>query len=173
MSHVREWVSSRKQALEQLIGQQIRETDFTDDRLAQVLKYLSQDSSWQSIERGISNQTIRVYDLEAQTVRLDATVAQTYHDAAEHQLFQVGRTKSNSYDVQFKIMLGSLDPMGMPLAVEVVSGEKADDPLYIPVYERIRQTLKKSGLLYVGDSKMGSVESRATIAKNGDYYLMP
>lgn len=173
MNHVRDWVASRRHALEHLIGQEIRETDFTDDRLAEVVRYLSADSRWQSIERGISQQTIRVYELEPQTVRLDATVAQTYHDPSEHELFQVGRTKTNSYDVQFKLMLGSLDPMGMPLAVDVVSGEKADDPLYVPVYERIRRTLKKTGLLYVGDSKMGSLESRATIANQGDYYLMP
>ena len=63
MNHVRDWVSRRQQALEQLIGQEIRETDFTDDRLAEVVRYLSGDSRWQSIERGISDQTIRVYEL--------------------------------------------------------------------------------------------------------------
>jgi transposase len=79
-------------------------------------------------------------------------------------------------------MLGALDPMGLPIAVDVVSGERADDVLYVPMYQRIRQTLGQRGLLYVGEktqalptsfAKMGAIESRATIQAGGDWYLMP
>jgi transposase len=173
MNHVRDWVNAKRQALEKLIQQKIRETDFTDDRLAEVLSYLSGNSVWHPIEAGVSKQSIRVYDLDEATVRLDATVGQVYHEAKESELFKIGRTKLGTYDTQFKIMLGSLDPMGMLVAVDVVSGAESDDTQYIPVYERIRKTLQKSGLLYVGDSKMGALESRATIAANQDFYLMP
>ena len=31
--------------------------------------------------------------------------------------------------LQVKVMQGVLDPLGMPLATAVVSGERADDPL--------------------------------------------
>ena len=59
------------------------------------------------------------------------------------------------------------------MAVDVVSGEQADDSLYVPMYQRIRQTLNQRGLLYVGDAKMGAIESRATIVAGDDWYLMP
>ena len=47
---------------------------------------------------------------------------------------------------QIKVMLGSLDPLGMPLATAVLSGDRADDGLYIPIMARIRTGLKTSGL---------------------------
>jgi transposase len=35
----------------------------------------------------------------------------------------------------------------MPIATEILSGEKADDPLYIPAIERVRSTIKQPGFL--------------------------
>lgn len=70
-------------------------------------------------------------------------------------------------------MLSTLDPLGMPIAAEILSGEKADDPLYIPAIERVRSTLKQSGLLYIGDCKMGSIATRTHIVSGGDFYLCP
>ena len=32
-------------------------------------------------------------------------------------------------------MLATLDPLALPIATEVLSGEKADDPLYVPASE--------------------------------------
>jgi transposase len=62
-------------------------------------------------------------------------------------------------------MAGSVDigSNGHLVAIDVVSGEKADDPLYRPVLQRLRQTLQESGLLYLGDSKMGALATRADI----------
>ena len=70
-------------------------------------------------------------------------------------------------------MLGALDPLGLPLAVDVVAGDQADDPLYLPVYRRIRQTLGRTGVLYVGDCKMGALATRATLQAGADFYLLP
>ena len=55
----------------------------------------------------------------------------------------------------------------------MVSGEQADDSLYLPVIRRIRQTLDEPGLLYIGDSKMSAQHIRAELASNGDFYLVP
>lgn len=90
-----------------------------------------------------------------------------------HTLFKAGRTKTGDYDTPFKLMLGALDPMGMPLAVDVVSGNQSDDPLYVPVYQRIHQMLDQRGLLYVGNAKMGTLETRAMIQAGDDLYLVP
>ena len=61
----------------------------------------------------------------------------------------------------------------MPLATQIVSGERADDPLYVPAIAQVRQGLGRRGLLYVGDSKMGALATRAFVQVGGDYYLCP
>ena len=38
---------------------------------------------------------------------------------------------------QVKVLLATL-PLGDPLVTQVVSGEKADDPLYIPAIDQVR-----------------------------------
>src|SRR5207249_9809053 len=74
---------------------------------------------------------------------------------------------------QVEVMQAVLDPLGMPLATDVVSGEHADDPLYVPCIARVQASLGRRGLLYVGDCKMASRATRAFIAAPGDCYLCP
>ena len=52
-------------------------------------------------------------------------------------------------------------------------GEKADDRLYLPTIDNVRQMTDESGLLYIGDSKMSAIEIRAELARKGDFYLVP
>ena len=40
-----------------------------------------------------------------------------------------------------KVMQAVLDPLGMPLATDVVAGNRADDPLYVPCIERVQASL--------------------------------
>jgi len=174
MAPVREWVAKHERTLETLTGQTIGETDFTDDRIGDVLRYLSEDELWWAIEQGVSQQSIRVYRLKVEgPVRLDATVGGVNHDEKKHTIFKMGRNKAGVYEVQFKLMLGVLDPLGMPVAGDVVAGNEADDPLYVPVYRRMRKTLGRAGLLYIGDSKMGALGTRAVIVDGQDNYLVP
>jgi transposase len=70
-------------------------------------------------------------------------------------------------------MAAAAEPWGQILASEVHSGEKADDPLYGPLINRVRQMLGRCGLLYVGDSKMAALETRAEMVAHKDSYLMP
>ena len=70
-------------------------------------------------------------------------------------------------------MISALDPLGMPAAVQVVSGQRADDPLYIPAIQQVSQGLAEHGLLYVGDCKMAALETRSVVEAQGDYYLCP
>jgi transposase len=115
-----------------------------------------------------------VYELKSETVvRLDATVGGVYHDPQQHPLFQVGKNKQGEYETQFKLMLASLDPLGLLLAIDVAAGNRADDPLYVPCYQRVKDMLDKNGLLIVGDSKMSAMRSRTAIVAGNDYYLTP
>jgi len=173
MSHVQDWVASRWLTLTKATGQTVTEQDFTDDRLARVLEMLSDDTLWQQIEEHLSGHTIRAYNLELKRIRLDATTASTNHDPEKSSLISVGRTKQNLFEPQFKLMIGTLDPLGLPIATDLVSGEKADDPLYVPIYKRIDSILGTKGIIYIGDCKMGAIETRGIIDKDGNFYLIP
>jgi transposase len=89
-------------------------------------------------------------------------------------LFQFGHSKDYRPDLpQVKVMQAVVDPLGMPVATDVVSGEHADDPLYVPCIKRVQQSLGHSGLLFVGDCKMAAHATRAFLALAGEYYLWP
>ena len=173
MEPVQQWASRRIYILERLTGQAITELDFADDRLAACLRELNKKKVWHEIEEQLGRRIIRVYDLNTDTVRLDATVGTVYHNPDGSSLFQVGKAKNGLYETQFKIMMASLDPMGLGLAVDVEAGNCADDPLYIPCYKRAKGILKRNGILTVGDSKMSAKETRATIQAGEDFYLVP
>ena len=174
MDVVQGWSVKMRETLKQLTGQTIVELDFTDDRLADTLRDLSDDEAWETIEQQLGRQVMRVYELpEPKCVRLDATSGAVGHDEKEHTLFKRGWGKNGKTEVQFKIMISTIDPMGLPLAVDVISGDKADDPLYLPCYRRSRAILDRKGLLYVGDAKMGALETRGEIHEGNDFYLTP
>ena len=70
-------------------------------------------------------------------------------------------------------MLGSLDPLGMPLSTDVVSGERADDGVYLPIIARIWSGLRTPGLLFVGAGKRNALDTRASLARHQDWYVSP
>ncbi len=173
MEPVEEWVSKHLVTLSRLSGQEVEALDFSDDRLALCLKELHRPEVWQGLEARLGVTLIRVYNLKQTTLRLDATVGTVGHDPAEHSLFKVGKAKNGLYETQFKLMLASLDPLGLPLAVDIVAGNGADDPLYVPIYHRAKKIINRSGLLVVGDSKMSALGSRGEVVGGDDYYLTP
>ena len=170
---VRDWVRQAHSTLEQVTGLDIRETDFTDDRLTIVLRHLSDAPGWQAIEQELGQHLVRVYALEEQPIRVDATTVSGYRDGGEESLWQFGHSKDDPTLRQIKAMMATLDPLGLPLALEVVSGEHADDPLYIPTIDRVLGCLGRTGLLFVGDSKMSALATRAHLVAHGQYYVTP
>ena len=127
-----------------------------------------------AFESALNQQTVRVYDLSSARVHVDSTSASAYATVSEGGLFQFGHSKDDRPDLpQVKVMQAVLDPLSMPLATDVVSGERADDPLYLPCIERVQASLGQRGLLYVGDCKMAARETRAKIEAAGDFYLCP
>src|SRR5436190_1318972 len=94
---VRQWVAERAQTWASLLGEPLRDTDCTDDRLANVLS-----------------------------------------------------------------MLG---------APQMAAGNEADDGLYVPAYEAAVCVLGRRDLLFVGDSKMAALATRAHLADKQSAYL--
>src|SRR5881296_2737243 len=172
--HVEPWVANRLFTLQTVTGQDVERLDFTDDRLESVLRHLSDDNRWGQFESSLNQHTVRVYDLSTERIHVDSTTASAYASVSPEGLFQFGHSKDYRPDLpQVKVMQAVLDPLGMPLATDVVSGERADDPLYVPCIERVQTSVGRRGLLYVGDCKMASRETRAFIAAPGDFYLCP
>ena len=176
LEHVRPWVRQRLTSLRSLVGEELSELDFTDDRLANILTLLSDRDSWENFENDLNQQLLQVFDLEQFCIRHDSTTSSSFRSVSEaiSGLFQYGHSKDHRPDLpQLKVMLASLDPMGMPLATEVLPGNWADDPLYIESIKQVQQSLKSKGLLHVGDSKMSSLQNRAYTVFSGDAYLCP
>jgi transposase len=174
LNHVEPWTSGHLTCLQACLGQAVRGLDCSDDRLASVLDYLSADERWQAFERELGQHLIRVYDLHPRRVRVDSTTVSGYVQPSPDGLFQFGHSKDHRPDLpQVKIKLSALDPLGLPLGVTIVSGQRADDGLYVPAIQQAQQTLGQKGLLYVGDCKMAALPTRAYVQQSGDYYLCP
>ena len=170
---VREWAADRQQTLGDLLGLLLRETDLTDDRLAKVLTMLSAPADQAAMDTALAQDWMAVYALPHDVVRLDSTSVSVYHDdRPAESLLQRGHSKDHRPDLaQFKVMLASLDPLGMPLCGQMVAGSAADDGLYVPAYDAAVRTLGTAAVLIVGDSKMGALATRAHIVAGGSAYL--
>jgi transposase len=174
LNQVQARAEKRLDTLCRCTGQPVEALTWSDDRLAGVLTRLSDDQRWTEFEAALNQRTIRVYDLRPTCVRVDSTSASSYGAVSAEGLLQFGHSKDHRPDLpQLKVMQAVLDPLGMPVATQVVSGEKADDPLYVPAIRQVRQGLGQQGLLYVGDSKMLALDTRAFLQAGGDYYLGP
>ncbi|MGE5757199.1 MAG: transposase [Planctomycetaceae bacterium] len=173
-SHVRDWANSLHQTLEAVTGQTIREVDFSDDRLTLVLQPLSNPETWDHIETELWDGTCEVYALPLERVRLDSTTSYGFHTVVAGGLMQLGHSKDHRPDLpQFKLMAAAAEPTGQLITATVHPGDAADDPLYLPIIERVRALLGRTGLLYTGDCKMAALETRVAIVARGDFYLTP
>jgi transposase len=177
LSPLQAWIAEHLQSLSQALGKPVRETDGTDDRLAVLLSDLGDETRrpGEQIEQDIGQHMIRAYALPTEVARIDMTTVSVYHRPAhEDGLLHFGHSKDHRPDLrQFKEALGTLDPVGLPLATATLSGEQADDPNYIPVWERLVATLGRPDFLTVADCKLASLANRAYIQSHGGFYLTP
>src|SRR6266566_3705546 len=170
---VETYLKGMHHTLSRLTAQVIEPLDLSDDRLSHLLQHLSKPAYWHQIERDLNARSIEVHALPQDVIRCDATTVSGDHEVTAGGLVQFGHSKDDPTRPQIKVMIGSLDPLGMPLATDVVSGARADDGLYLPIIERIRTGLPTPGLLFVGDCKMSALETRAYLARHQDWYLSP
>jgi len=176
LSAVQSWAAGLLMTLRVCLGSPgVCALDLSDDRLGVVLDRLGgDDAAWEAYAQAQNATLLRVYDLTARRVRLDSTTAKSYVAVSADGLFQFGHSKEHRPDLpQLKISLSTLDPLGLPLSTTVVSGDCADDPLYVPEIRRVQASLQRHGVLYVGDCKMAALATRADLAASHDYYLCP
>lgn len=170
---VRAWVRQAGETIERITGMKVGELDFTDDRLTLLLRRLSKPETWQAIETDLGRNILRVYELKPKQVRLDPTTVSGYHAGGDNSLFEFGHSKDDPTLRQVKVMVAALDPLGLPLVSQVVAGSTADDPLYRPAVDRVLQIIDGVELLFVGDSKMSALDTRAHIQRLNQRYLCP
>jgi len=175
LNHVETWATQRLHTLRYCLNNPtLVSKDFTDDKLASLLDRYGNDEKWDAFEPAHNRRLINVYNLNvsSEAVRLDALIVQSHRAASEE--FQLGHSKQHRADLpQLKTMVATLDPLSMPLYSVTVSGNTADDVLYLPVIKQLINGLFLKQQLFVGDSKMGSLAIRAYLQVHEQYYLMP
>jgi len=175
ISHVETWAEQRLTTLRCCLNNpNLSSKDLTDDKIGALLDKFSDENRWSSFEHAHNQRLINVYDLnkEDEAIRLDAMITQSHRAASGD--FQYGHSKQHRSDLpQLKTMVATLDPFAMPLYSITVAGNTADDVLYLPVLEELMSNLTLNHQLFVGDSKMGSLNTRVQIHQRGHYYLIP
>ncbi len=148
--------------------------DFTDDRLGSLLSAFGAEDVWNIFISSFTCNLLKLYKISVKSVELDATIAQQYRSVIEDGLLQMGHSKQHRRDLpQFKSMLSNASEHNIPLLINTVSGNRADDGLYAPLIAQTRSMLGTTGILWQGDSKLGSLENRYEIARHADFYLTP
>ena len=171
---VEHWVAQQGTLLTALWGSPVPASDFTDDRLTTVLSYLARPPVQEAIDRLLCAVTIALYQLVGEHIRLDATVLSGYHRVVEQGVMQYGHRKGDA-DVgctQWKLMAAAT-PTGQYLTGQAHAGNRADDPLYVPLLTRLFRWPLPVGMLFVGDSKMGALSTRRHIVAHQHHYYMP
>ena len=124
---VETYLTGMHHTLSHLTAQVLEPLDFRDDRLSHLLAHVSQPTSWHQIERDVNARSIEVYALSQDVIRCDAATVSGAHEVTAGGLVQLGQSKDEPTRPQLKVMMGSLAPLGRPLATDVLSGERADD----------------------------------------------
>jgi len=170
---VRDWAADCVQTIDTLLDSTLRDTDCTDDRLASILTLLGDPTTQAALDAALLQRWVRFYHLPTETVRLDSTSVSVYHDDVEaDSLLQHGWSKDHRPDLrQFKLMLATLDPLGLPICCQPIAGNKGDNGLYVPAYDATVAALGTTDVLLVGDSKMSDLPTRGHIVGGGSRYL--
>ena len=170
---VRDWAADCVQTLNTLLHSTLRDTDCTDDRLAGILTLLGDPATQATLDAALLQRWVRIYRLPTDTVRLDSTSVSVYHDDVDaDSLLQHGWSKDHRPDLrQFKLMLATLDPLGLPICCQPIAGNKSDNGLYVPAYDATVAALGTTDVLVVGDSKMSDLPTRGHIVGGGSRYL--
>ena len=174
LNHVEPWAEQRLHPLRGGRGQRVDPLDLSDDRLAAVLEALSDATRWQACEGAWPQQVWRVYALPPERVGLDTTTASGSWRVTEAGLLQCGHSTDHRPDLPpVKGMLSGLDPLGVPVAMDVVPGQRAAAPLYIPAIAPVRESVGGCGLVSVGEGTMAALETRASRQAGGEGDLCP
>ncbi len=130
------------------------------------------------METSLSKHLIRAYELPTDKARSDTTSFSVYHQPSDNQedssMIKFGYSKDKRRDLlQYRQMLGTLDPCGMPLVSATLAGNKTDESDYLPTWRQMKEIIGHPNFLYLGDSKASTYHNRAKIDAEGGIYCFP
>lgn len=174
------WLNDHRVVISQLTGWSLGQKEATDDRLGLLLSALGEDEEQGvRLQQQMGQHLIQAFALPTEVARYDTTTFSVHHavpeaGAATHELMRFGHSKDNRPGwLQFKQGLGVIDPAGVPLVTHTLSGEQADDGLYLPAWWQMKQTIGHTAFLFVADCKAAAKETRAALASHDGLYLFP
>ena len=176
---VEPWVKQSQKTLERSTGWQISEKEVTDDRLGTLVEVLGKQlESREHIELGLGQHLIRAYALPTEVGRCDTSSFSVYHQLGEDEsssgILQYGHSKDHRPDLrQYRQLLATLDPAGVPLVSSTLAGNGTDDPIYVGVWEKLAAVIGHKSFVYVADCKAASHQNRARLAQAGGVYCFP
>ena len=177
---VEEWVNQHHRSLQSITNWKIGNKDATDDRCGDLLKIIgeTEDQTIAQIEIFLGQHLIRAYELPTDKARSDTTSFSVYHQSSESNsessLIKFGYSKDQRPDLrQYRQMLGTLDPNGMPLVGATLAGNGSDETDYLPTWRQMKQIIGHPDFLYLADSKASTWHNRAKINAEGGIYCFP
>ena len=178
ISYVEDWARQRQRVLTWQLRSPVRDKDFTDDRLEDLLRRLgdSERRPWEALDEQLGQHLIAAYDLPTDAGRVDSTTVSVYHGPPhpEQTVLKFGHSKDHRPDLrQFMQQLGTLDPAGIPLITQTLAGNSAEDPHYLPAWQRMVHILGRADWLLIADSKFSSLANQAQVQAGGGFYLAP
>jgi len=178
LSAVEDWVKTHRRTLEIATGWSIGKNDVTDDRLARLVEEMGkQTEACTQIELKLGRHLIRAYELPTEVARADTTSFSVHHqpdETAQEHLLRFGYSKDKRPDLlQYRQLLSTLDPAGIPLVSATLPGNGADDPLYWPTWQRMTQVVGHQDFVFIADCKAAAIATRAQIADAGGVYCFP
>ena len=175
---VESWVDKHRQTLEIATGWTMGKKDATDDRLADLLSIIgsSKPEPRDNIALRLGQKTIRAYELPTDKARSDTSSFSVYHQprTESSNLLNFGYSKDRRPDlVQYRQMLATLDPMGLPLLGATLAGNKTDESDYLPTWQKLAKIIGHQDFLFLADSKASTWKNRALINQEGGIYCFP
>lgn len=172
------WVKKHLKILELATGWSIGSKDASDDRLARVVEELGrQKEACTQIEMKMGQYLIRAYELPTEVARADTSSFSVNHQQTESEsesLLRYGHSKDKRPDLlQYRQLLATLDPAGIPLVSATLAGNGADDPLYWPTWQQMAKVIGHKQFVFLADCKAGAIATRAQIASNAGIYCFP
>jgi len=169
LHHVKPGTAPRRDTRRQCTGQPGQPLEVSDDRLATGLEALSDEARWSACDGAFQQHARRGYDRHPACRRLDRTTASGHGTGTEDGLCPCGHRQDPRPDLpQVQVMVSALEPLGLPVAPDVVPGQRADEPLSLPALARVREGLGRRGRLDGGDGQRGALEPRAYRQAGGD-----
>jgi transposase len=161
----------------------LRPNCLTDDRLGNVLDKLNAYGV-EKLYSQISIEVIKEFKLKLDIIHFDLTNFGLYGDYKEDVQtpltnsppFKItyGFNKKGRSDLkQVALGVGVVGDGGVPIGFKTYDGNQADSETYLPFWKNIQQNLATSDFLYIGDSKLITLETMLGIHQGGGFFLAP